>query len=213
VYRCCKLELIREFLLLSPISYLCSVSCLLFSISYLLSPSAPSPVSAPTSSSILSPVSCSLFCLCLSPVSVSILPAPLPFCSVSCLCLLSPVSYLLSPPVSCLPVSYLLSVSRLLFPVSHLPSPLSPLMVKMQLDGNLIASASPRVKNDMSDILNSSSVLEVLQPVQDPELRKSLVELNMIRNVKIDDGKVSFTLVLTTPACPPRIHCRRLPKG
>ena len=56
----------------------------------------------------------------------------------------------------------------------------------------------------MSDILNSSSVLEVLRPVQDPELRKSLVELNMIRNVKIEDGKVSFTLVLTTPACPLR---------
>ena len=56
----------------------------------------------------------------------------------------------------------------------------------------------------MSDNLNTSSVLEVLRPVQDPELRKSLVELNMIRNVKIDDGKVSFTLVLTTPACPLR---------
>jgi len=56
----------------------------------------------------------------------------------------------------------------------------------------------------MSNILNSDSVLEVLRPVQDPELRKSLVEMNMIRNVKIDDGKVSFTLVLTTPACPLR---------
>lgn len=56
----------------------------------------------------------------------------------------------------------------------------------------------------MYDTLSSSSVLEVLRPVQDPELRKSLVELNMIRNVKIDDGKVSFTLVLTTPACPLR---------
>ncbi|MFB2923068.1 MULTISPECIES: Mrp/NBP35 family ATP-binding protein [Aerosakkonema] len=56
----------------------------------------------------------------------------------------------------------------------------------------------------MSDILDASSVLEVLRPVQDPELRKSLVELNMIRNLKIDDGNVSFTLVLTTPACPLR---------
>jgi len=65
----------------------------------------------------------------------------------------------------------------------------------------------------MSDILNSSSVLEVLRPVQDPELHKSLVELNMIRNVKIDDGKVSFTLVLTTPAVRYAIHCRRLPDG
>lgn len=53
-------------------------------------------------------------------------------------------------------------------------------------------------------MLDASSVLEVLRPVQDPELRKSLVELNMIRNVKIDNGAVSFTLVLTTPACPLR---------
>lgn len=56
----------------------------------------------------------------------------------------------------------------------------------------------------MYDVLDAHSVLEVLRPVQDPELQKSLVELNMIRNVKIDDGKVSFTLVLTTPACPLR---------
>jgi ATP-binding protein involved in chromosome partitioning len=53
-------------------------------------------------------------------------------------------------------------------------------------------------------MLDTKSVLEVLRPVQDPELRKSLVELNMIRNVQIDGGKVSFTLVLTTPACPLR---------
>lgn len=53
-------------------------------------------------------------------------------------------------------------------------------------------------------MLDASSVLEVLRPVQDPELRKSLVELNMIRNVNIEDGTVSFTLVLTTPACPLR---------
>ncbi len=56
----------------------------------------------------------------------------------------------------------------------------------------------------MYDVLDSRSVLEVLRPVQDPELHKSLVEMNMIRNIKIDDGKVSFTLVLTTPACPLR---------
>ncbi|KOR35757.1 MULTISPECIES: Mrp/NBP35 family ATP-binding protein [Planktothricoides] len=56
----------------------------------------------------------------------------------------------------------------------------------------------------MSVQLSEKSVLEVLQPVQDPELQKSLVDLNMIRNVKIIDGQVSFTLVLTTPACPLR---------
>ena len=52
--------------------------------------------------------------------------------------------------------------------------------------------------------LDVASILEVLRPVQDPELQKSLVELNMIRNVAVADGAVSFTLVLTTPACPLR---------
>lgn len=50
--------------------------------------------------------------------------------------------------------------------------------------------------------LSVESVLDVLKPVEDPELRKSLVALNMIRNVAIEAGNVSFTLVLTTPACP-----------
>ncbi len=52
--------------------------------------------------------------------------------------------------------------------------------------------------------LSPEAVLEILRPVEDPELRKSLVELNMIRNVSIDGGAVRFTLVLTTPACPLR---------
>ena len=52
--------------------------------------------------------------------------------------------------------------------------------------------------------LDVPSILQVLRPVQDPELQKSLVELNMIRNVEVSDGDVSFTLVLTTPACPLR---------
>ncbi|MBD2038850.1 Mrp/NBP35 family ATP-binding protein [Leptolyngbya sp. FACHB-321] len=56
----------------------------------------------------------------------------------------------------------------------------------------------------MPNRLDTSSVLEVLKPVQDPELNKSLVDLNMIRNVAIADGNVRFTLVLTTPACPLR---------
>jgi ATP-binding protein involved in chromosome partitioning len=56
----------------------------------------------------------------------------------------------------------------------------------------------------MSLPLTTDSVLQVLRPVQDPELQKSLVDLNMIRNVAVDDGNVSFTLVLTTPACPLR---------
>jgi ATP-binding protein involved in chromosome partitioning len=56
----------------------------------------------------------------------------------------------------------------------------------------------------MPATLSAESVLEVLKPVQDPELQKSLVDLNMIRHVTIDGSTVSFTLVLTTPACPLR---------
>jgi ATP-binding protein involved in chromosome partitioning len=52
--------------------------------------------------------------------------------------------------------------------------------------------------------LSPQAVLEALRPVQDPELRRSLVELNMIRNVQVEGGAVRFTLVLTTPACPLR---------
>jgi ATP-binding protein involved in chromosome partitioning len=51
-------------------------------------------------------------------------------------------------------------------------------------------------------MLDSAAILEVLKPVQDPELQKSLVELNMIRNIQVDGGLVKFTVVLTTPACP-----------
>ncbi len=53
-------------------------------------------------------------------------------------------------------------------------------------------------------MLDQSSILEVLRPVQDPELQKSLVDLNMIRNISVEDGLVKFNLVLTTPACPLR---------
>jgi len=60
----------------------------------------------------------------------------------------------------------------------------------------------------MIKTLDTATVLEVLKPVQDPELQKSLVELNMIRNVEVNDGNVSFSLVLTTPACPLREFIR-----
>lgn len=56
----------------------------------------------------------------------------------------------------------------------------------------------------MQTVLDSQAVLDVLRPVEDPELRKSLVDLNMIRNVQVEGGIVRFTLVLTTPACPLR---------
>lgn len=47
-----------------------------------------------------------------------------------------------------------------------------------------------------------AQVMEALSRVIEPELHKDLVTLNMVRNLKIDDGVVDFTLMLTTPACP-----------
>jgi ATP-binding protein involved in chromosome partitioning len=46
------------------------------------------------------------------------------------------------------------------------------------------------------------AVLGALRNVNDPDLHKDLVTLNMIKDLQFDDGKVSFTIVLTTPACP-----------
>jgi ATP-binding protein involved in chromosome partitioning len=53
----------------------------------------------------------------------------------------------------------------------------------------------------MSEITNDQ-VLEALGEVQDPDLHKGLVELNMIRDVSVCGDMVKFRVVLTTPACP-----------
>lgn len=45
-------------------------------------------------------------------------------------------------------------------------------------------------------------VLEALKHVDDPDFKKDLVSLNMIQNINIEGKKISFDLVLTTPACP-----------
>lgn len=50
--------------------------------------------------------------------------------------------------------------------------------------------------------VDEAAVLAALGTVQEPELGGDLVSRNMIKNVQIDDGKVAFTIELTTPACP-----------
>jgi ATP-binding protein involved in chromosome partitioning len=45
-------------------------------------------------------------------------------------------------------------------------------------------------------------VLSSLKKVVDPELHKDIVSMGMIKDLSINDGKVAFTLELTTPACP-----------
>jgi ATP-binding protein involved in chromosome partitioning len=50
--------------------------------------------------------------------------------------------------------------------------------------------------------ISEQSVLAALSKVQEPELHKDLVTLNMIHDLQIEGDKVSFTVMLTTPACP-----------
>ncbi len=53
-----------------------------------------------------------------------------------------------------------------------------------------------------SKMITSEQIFSALRYVEDPDLKKDLVTLNMIEDLKIDGSKVSFTVVLTTPACP-----------
>lgn len=52
--------------------------------------------------------------------------------------------------------------------------------------------------------VNENAVMQALSTVIEPELHRDLVSLNMIRNLKLDGHDVSFTIMLTTPACPLR---------
>ena len=50
--------------------------------------------------------------------------------------------------------------------------------------------------------MTTEKILEALSNVQEPDLGKDLVTLNMIRDIEISGNNVSFTVILTTPACP-----------
>jgi len=56
-------------------------------------------------------------------------------------------------------------------------------------------------------------VLEALAGVRDPELGKDVVTLRMVEDVRVEGGKVTFTLNLTTPACPLRTRLEESAKA
>jgi len=58
-------------------------------------------------------------------------------------------------------------------------------------------------------LITTEQVLQALSNVMDPDLHKDLVSLKMIEDIHIEGEKVSFTLVLTTPACPLRMQLER----
>src|SRR5438552_6935208 len=56
--------------------------------------------------------------------------------------------------------------------------------------------------------VQESDVLEALKVVQDPDLHRDIVSLGFIKGLKISKGDVSFTIELTTPACPVKDQMR-----
>ena len=58
-------------------------------------------------------------------------------------------------------------------------------------------------------MVTQDEVLNALRQVQEPELHKDLVTLNMVRALAVEGGNVRFTLMLTTPACPLKDRMRQ----
>ncbi len=60
----------------------------------------------------------------------------------------------------------------------------------------------------MHAVLDTDAILAALRVVVDPDLRRDIVSLGFVKNVSIQKGCVSFTIELTTPACPVKDQLR-----
>ena len=66
-----------------------------------------------------------------------------------------------------------------------------------------------RVYDILEDMqVEQGSILAALKVVRDPDLQRDIVSLGFIKDLKIDGGRVSFTIELTTPACPVKDQLR-----
>lgn len=57
--------------------------------------------------------------------------------------------------------------------------------------------------------LQRNDIIAALSTVNDPDIKRDLVSLNMIQDLVVSDDQISFTVVLTTPACPLKEMIRR----
>ena len=57
--------------------------------------------------------------------------------------------------------------------------------------------------------MGTEAMLKALSSVEEPDLKKDLVTLQMVKDIKLNDSSVEFTIVLTTPACPLKEVIRR----
>ncbi|HYM23712.1 MAG TPA: Mrp/NBP35 family ATP-binding protein [Vicinamibacterales bacterium] len=56
--------------------------------------------------------------------------------------------------------------------------------------------------------VDQAAVLDALKIVRDPDLNRDIVSLGFIKELRVDGGRVSFTIELTTPACPVKDQMR-----
>ena len=69
---------------------------------------------------------------------------------------------------------------------------------------------SADVQNEEPMPVTSDQVIDALRPVEDPELRRSIVDLGMVRGVDVrPDGVVGVLVALTVPGCPLRNEIER----
>jgi ATP-binding protein involved in chromosome partitioning len=61
----------------------------------------------------------------------------------------------------------------------------------------------------MAETVSPQQVLDALRPIIDPDFQKSIVDLGFIKDLQIDAGRVSFSIELTTPACPVKAEFER----
>ena len=61
----------------------------------------------------------------------------------------------------------------------------------------------------MSSAVTEHQILDALRPIEDPDFRKSIVDLGFVKNLQIAGGRVSFDIELTTPACPVKAEFER----
>ena len=54
----------------------------------------------------------------------------------------------------------------------------------------------------MSDQALQEKIIEALKTVEDPDLHKNIVSLGFVKNMKVENGNVSYDVELTTPCLP-----------
>ena len=54
----------------------------------------------------------------------------------------------------------------------------------------------------MASPVSENEILDALRPIEDPDFKKSIVDLAFVKNITIDGERVAFDIELTTPACP-----------